>query len=206
MKSQRSGKGWPRWHYVEGQTVAVMYRWADGHLDQLSGLAKELVNSRVDVLTAFAYSAATAAKAETTTIPIVFYSALDPIEGHLVDSLAHPGGNLTGIVGLAAHLVPKMLSLLRDLMPAGAAFGLLVNPNGLVAEPQRQEAVAAAVAAGLKLTVMPARSEIELDQAFTAFKSQGIGGVIVSADAFFRDHVDLIVSFAARESIPTVYK
>ncbi|HEV2301698.1 MAG TPA: ABC transporter substrate-binding protein [Stellaceae bacterium] len=192
-------------HYVEGQTVTIEYRWAEGRLDRLAGLAADLVNRRVNVIAAIAYSAAAAAKAQTASIPIVFYTAVDPIAGWLVESLAHPGGNLTGVVGLAVDLISKLVGLLRDLVPEATSIGLLVNPKSLVAKPQAEGAERAAAAANVKLVVLSASTASQLDTVFSNLKRQRIGGVIVGADVFFRDQLERIVALASRESIPAIY-
>jgi ABC-type uncharacterized transport system substrate-binding protein len=192
-------------HYVEGRTVAIEYRWAEGERDRALALAAELVDRRVEVIAAIGRNAADAAKSQSASIPIVFYSNGDPVEQGLVQSLARPGGNLTGTIGLAAHLNAKLLGLLRDLVPSAAAIGLLVNPVAPLARTQVIETEGAGVAAGVKLIVLSASTESELDAVFASLKGQGVGGLVIGADAFFRGQPERIVGLASRAAIPTIY-
>src|SRR5262245_29481376 len=155
--------------YVEGRNVAFEFRWADGQYDRLPGLAAELVQRRVNVLAATgAVPSVVAAKAATTTIPIVCTIAVDPVEAGLVASLSRPGGNITGVSNLNVELGPKRLELLRELVPTAATVALLVNPTNPVAVTQTRDMPAAARALGLELHVLHASTERDFTTAFAA--------------------------------------
>jgi putative tryptophan/tyrosine transport system substrate-binding protein len=164
--------------YVEGQNVAVVYRWAEDQYDRLPALAADLVRRRVAVIVAAGSVAARAAKAATPTIPIVFGTGDDPVALGLVASLNRPGANVTGITVLASELAPKQLQLLRDLRPNAAQFGVLADPASLamqfIADLQ-----AAARALGVQLVVVNARTDSDLETAFAAFSQQHVGAVLV---------------------------
>jgi putative ABC transport system substrate-binding protein len=191
--------------YVEGQNVGIEYRWAEHREDRLPGLASELIDRHVGVIAAFTGSSARAAKSQTATIPIVFMTAVDPIESGLVKSLARPEGNLTGFVIFLFQLTPKLLELLHDLIPNTAVFGLLVNPNNPSVDFLLKEAGKAARAIGVQLVVLRAASEAELDEVFASLTGQRIGGLIVSPDPFIYDQRDRILASAASRVVPTVY-
>ena len=153
--------------YVEGQNVAIEFRWADGRLDRLPALAAELVSRKVDVIvTSGSVPPALAAKAATSTIPIVFHIGADPVAAGLVDSLNRPGGNVTGVSFLTYAAAPKRLGLLRDLVPSLNVLGLLIHPNDPVAESVIPELETAAGPFGISLRVVRAATERELDDAF----------------------------------------
>src|SRR6516225_10827866 len=155
--------------YVEGQNVAIEYRWAEGRYDRLSALATDLVSRKVDVITAIGPPCASAAKHATSTISIVFTTGTDPVGDGLVASLARPGGNLTGISILAVELVPKRLELLSELVPQARTFALLVNPSNGYSEPMIRDVQAAAGAKGVQLKIGIATDESEIDAAFATF-------------------------------------
>jgi putative ABC transport system substrate-binding protein len=171
--------------YVEGQNVAIEYRWAENQYDRLPALAVDLVRRRVTVIVASGTPATLAAKTATTTIPVVFGTGGDPVALGLVASLNRPGANLTGIANLSAELAPKQLQLLRELMPNAAEFGVLVDP----AFPTTQSTIAdlqvAARRLGLQLIVVNARTDSEVEAAFANFSQHRVGAVFVGISSFY---------------------
>jgi putative ABC transport system substrate-binding protein len=193
--------------YVEGQTVAIEYRWAEGSYDRLPALAADLVGGKVDVITASGGPLpALAAKSATSTIPIVFSSGVDPVERGLVASLARPGGNLTGFTIASLELMPKRLELLSELVPQASVFALLVNPNNAGVEPMIRHVQEAARAKGLRLHVLKASTESEIDTAFAALVQQQAGALVVSADPFFNNRREQLVALAALHTVPAIYE
>ena len=192
--------------YVEGQNVAIEYRWAEGQYDRLPALAADLVDRRVAVIAAIAGSAtAQAAKAATATIPIVFVSGGDPVSEGLVASLNRPGGNVTGVSWVATALVPKQLDLLRRLVHNPAIIGALVNPGYPDHEVQMRELQEAGAAIGQKINVAQAGTPQDIDMAFASLVLQGVGALIVANDPFFVSRRDQILALAARHTIPAMY-
>src|ERR1700676_2353279 len=192
--------------YVEGQNVAIEYHWAEGgQYDRLPTVAADLVGRQVAVIVASPIPAALAAKAATTTIPIIFAIGSDPIESGLVASLNRPGGNITGVSFLSVELGAKRLELLRDLVPRVASIALLVNPNNTNAQPQTKETQLAAAGLGLNLDVLQASSRADFDQAFATLVRQRAGALVVSADPFFISQRDHLVTRAARHPLPAIY-
>jgi putative ABC transport system substrate-binding protein len=192
--------------YVEGQNVAIEYRWADGQLDRLPTLAAELAGRKVDVIiTSCSVPPALAAKAATSTIPIVFHIGADPVAVGLVASLNRPGGNVTGVSFLTYVAAPKRLGLLRDLIPALNVLGLLIHSKDPVAESVVTDLTEAVRPLGITLHVERAASEQELDRAFAALAQRKVGAVIVSTDPFMRIHMIQVVALAARYAIPDMY-
>jgi putative ABC transport system substrate-binding protein len=191
--------------YVEGQNVAVEYRYAEYQYDRLPALAADLVRRRVAAIVATSAPAALAAKAATTTIPIVFSTGADPVALGLVASLNRPGGNLTGTAVLAAELAPKQLQLLRELMPNAARFGLLADP----AVPNIQSIIAdlqaAARTLGLPLIVVNARTDSDLATAFADFSEKRVGAVLVSPATFYNQRMEQLAALAARHALPAIY-
>jgi putative ABC transport system substrate-binding protein len=163
--------------YVEGQNVAIEYRWAENQLDRLPVLAADLVRRRVAVIVAAGTAAALAAKAWTTTIPIVFVAGGDPVALGLVASLNRPGANLTGSAALTAELAPKRLQLLRELIPNAAVFGVLADPAMPYTPSTIADLQAAARTLGLQLVVVNARTDSDLEMAFATFSQQRVGAV-----------------------------
>jgi len=193
--------------YVEGQTVAIEYRWAEGSYDRLPALAADLVGGKVDVITASGGPLpALAAKSATSTIPIVFSSGVDPVERGLVASLARPGGNLTGFTIVSLELMPKRLELLSELVPQASVFALLVNPNNAGIEPMIREVQEAARAKGLQLHVLKAGTESEIDTAFASLVQLQAGALVVSADPFFNTRREQLVALAALHTVPAMYE
>jgi putative ABC transport system substrate-binding protein len=191
--------------YVEGQNSVIEDRWAEGHYDRLPALAADLVRGRVDVIAAIGTPAALAAKAATSTIPIVFATA-SPIEVGLVAGLARPGGNLTGIGLLLADLTSKRLELLDELVPQARLIAMLVNPNSAIAEPIMRDGLKAARAKGLQLDIIKAATEAEIDAAFATLVAQHSGALVVAADPFFSSQREQIVALAARDGVPAIYE
>jgi putative ABC transport system substrate-binding protein len=191
--------------YVEGQNVTVAYRWAEGQNERLPALAADLVGRHVAVIAATGgLVVARAAKAATSSIPIVFVSGADPVQAGLVASLNRPGGNITGVSPLFSGLGSKRLELLHLLVPKAAVIGVLVNPN-YDADLQVQEVQTAAVALGLKLDIVRASTETEIDKALTTLVKQGVDALFVANDPFFDSHRDQIIGVAARDAIPAMY-
>ena len=176
---------------IESRNVAIEYRWAEGQNDRLPALAAELVRRQVTVIAAVGSTpAAVAAKAATTTIPIVFEIASNPIELGLVQSLARPGGNITGVTTLNAEVEPKRLEILRALVPAAASFALLVNPtNPTLAESTTKGMQAAARGLGVQLNVLRASTDLDLNSAFANVVQQKAGALVIGADPFFTESV-----------------
>jgi len=193
--------------FIEGQNVAIEYRWAYGQEDRLVEIATELVRRRVAVIaTPGSASAALAAKAQTTTIPIVFATGIDPVKAGLVASLNKPGGNVTGIHELSGGLVAKRLGLLHELVPTVTTVAVLVYPgNAIVAESAAKEVQAAARSLGLEIKVFPIRSSRDIDAAFIDIAQQRIGAVLTTPDAFFTSRRVQLTTWAARFAIPSIY-
>jgi putative ABC transport system substrate-binding protein len=191
--------------FVEGHNVTIEYRWADGRYDRLPALAEELVRAPVAVLIATGITAAIAAKAATSTIPIVFNTGGDPVRFGLVASLSRPGGNITGVASLGKVLIAKRFELMRELAPKADAIAFLVNPNNAVAELDTSDALAAAAALGQKLIVLKAASESDIDMAFTAIAQQRAAGLLTQLDPFLQSRRDQLVALTARYAVPAIY-
>jgi len=193
--------------FVEGQNIISEYRWADFHYERLPALAADLVSRKVDlILTTGGGGSALAAKNTTSTIPIVFADVGDPVGFGLVASLARPGGNLTGFSALVVELTPKRLELLCELVPQAVAIALLVNNSGSELTKQHiritQEA---AHAKDIKLAILEATTEAEIDTAFASLGQLQPGGLVVAADTFFVGRREQIVALAARYAVPAIY-
>ena len=193
--------------YVEGENVAIEYRWAENQIDRLPALAADLVRRRVAVIVATGSAAAAfAAKAATTTIPIVFVVAEDPVRLGLVASLARPGGNLTGINFFSGELAAKRLELLRELVPGAARVAVLVNPaDAATAETTLRDVEAAARAMGLQIQVLNASTSREIDAAFATIVRERPDALFVGADAFFTSRRVQLAHLATRHAIPATY-
>lgn len=193
--------------YVEGRTIAVEYRWAEGRLDRLSALAAELAGRQVNVLVAVGgSSSALAAKAATSSIPIVFVIGGDPVGTGLVSSLPRPGGNATGISIISADLAPKRLALLRELVPEGRAFTVLTNPETPEGQTQAADALAAAQQLRLDVRFLSASDEMEIEAAFVLLARQRTDALLVGSDPVFDVHRDKLVAMAARLGCPAIYQ
>jgi putative tryptophan/tyrosine transport system substrate-binding protein len=193
--------------YVEGQNVAaVEYRWAENQYDRLPALAADLVRRRVAVIVASDTPAALAAKAATTTIPIVFVTGADPVALGLVASLNRPGANFTGIANLAVELSPKQLQLLRDLIPNAARFGVLADPVFPTTQSVIADLQAAAPILGVRLVVLNARTYGDLETAFATFSQQRVGAVLVTNGNFFNRYMEQLAALAARHALPAMFQ
>jgi ABC-type uncharacterized transport system substrate-binding protein len=192
--------------YVEGQNVEVEYRWAEGQNNRLPALAAELVHRQVAVIAAAGSSATLAAKAETTTVPIVFSAAVDPVAVGLVASLNRPGGNLTGVTSLNVEVGPKLLELLHEAVPSATSMALLVNPtNPSIGEPFSRALQAAARALGLQLHVLHASSEREIEAAFATLVKLRVGGLVIMPDQFFLVRNEQLAALTVRHAVPSVH-
>jgi putative ABC transport system substrate-binding protein len=192
--------------FVEGQNVAIEYRWAEGHYDRLSALAADLASRQVAVIMAMGGTdPARAAKAATSTIPIVFVSAADPVQTGLVASLNRPGANVTGVSLIASALDAKKLGLLHELVPKASVIAGLTNPKYPGVKGQIEEVQETASSLGLKSILLAASDEDELSAAFASAKQQGAGALLVASDPFFNSHSGRFVTLAAQHSIPTIY-
>jgi putative ABC transport system substrate-binding protein len=192
--------------YVEGQNVAIEYRWAEGRSDRLPALAADLVSRKVDVIAAQGVAAAVASRNATTTIPVVFGVGRDPVDDGLVASLARPGGNLTGVSIMTGELMPKRLELLFELVPDARVMGLLMNPNNPNAERQTRDVEDAASTKGLQLPILKASTESEIDGAFATLAQLHVRALEVGSDVFFASRREHIVALAARYAVPTIYE
>jgi putative ABC transport system substrate-binding protein len=192
--------------YIEGRNVAFEYRWANGQYDRLAALASDLVRLRVSVIAGIGLTpAALAAKAATTSIPIVFAVGGDPVRLGLVASLNRPGGNLTGVSFLVSMMAPKRLEILHEAVPNAAVFGFLVKPNNPNTESETSEMQAAAAAIGRKLLVVKASIESDLETAFAELMQHQAGALCVEAAQFFLARRDRLVALAARQGLPAIY-
>ncbi len=192
--------------YVEGQNLAIEYRWADGRYDRLPALAADLVARKVEVIATLGMPSALAAKSATSTIPIVFNVGTDPVADGLVASLARPGGNLTGVTIMSSELMPKRLELLSEVVPRLGVIALLVNPNNASAEPQSRGLQEAARTKGVQLHILKAGTESEIDAAFASVVQLHTHGLVVGTDVFFFSRREQLVTLAARHAVPAVYE
>jgi len=191
--------------YVEGQNVAIEYRYAQNQFDRLPALAADLVRRRVAVIVANGSVVTLAAKAATTTIPIVFVTGFDPVALGLVASLNRLGANLTGIVNLIVELQPKRLQLLYQLVPNASAFGVLADPTSPGSQSIITDLQAAAGALGRKLVIVNARTDSDLETAFATFSQQRVGAVLVGTSTFYNRRVEQLAELAARHGLPAIY-
>jgi putative ABC transport system substrate-binding protein len=191
--------------YVEGQNLAIEYRWAESRYDRLPALAADLVHRNVDVIATGGTPAALAAKSATQTIPIVFMGVGDPVGSGLVASLARPGGHLTGISEMTTDLMSKRLELLSELVPQAQVIALLVNPNIAITEGVIREVQAAAGATGVQLPILKAGTESEIDAAFAALGKLNAGELVIGPDAFFSSRREQLVALLSRDAVPAIY-
>jgi putative ABC transport system substrate-binding protein len=190
--------------YVEGRNVVIEYRYAQGQIDRLPTLAADLITRRVAVLAATGGTAsARAAKAATSTIPVVFITSDDPVKAGLVASLNRPGGNLTGVSLFGARLGAKRLALLHELVPAAATIGILLNPKNPDSEDEAKDVQEAARALGVQILVLNASTENEIDAAFTKLVEQRIGALMLGADTFFTSQRTRLATLSTYLRIPT---
>jgi putative tryptophan/tyrosine transport system substrate-binding protein len=192
--------------YFEGKNVTIEYRWAEGRYDQLPALAAELVSRQVTVIAATGGEPSPlAAKAATSTIPIVCTLGGDPVESGLVASLNRPGGNLTGTTIMAVEMGPKRLDLARQLVPNATALAMLINPRFPTAAAEAREVQNAARSAGMRLNLLNASTESEIETAFTTTVEQKSGALIIGTDPFLLGQREQLVRLAARYALPTIY-
>ena len=191
--------------FIEGRNVAIEYRWAEDQYDRLPALATDLVGRRVVVIVAYTDAAILAAKAATTTIPIVFLSGSDPVGAGFVPSLNRPGESITGVTWFGTDLVPKQLSLLHELVPNAVVIALLVDLNAPEATRRLSEVEAAARTLGLQLVVLNVRIASDIDLAFASHVRERANALVVGAGAFLVSRRDQIIALAARHAIPAIY-
>jgi putative ABC transport system substrate-binding protein len=192
--------------FADGRNVAIEYRWAEGRYDRLPALAADLVRRQVTVIVATTTPSTLAAKAATTTIPIVFLTGSDPVEVGLVASLDRPGGNMTGVANLTVETAAKQLELLHELVPSATVIALLINPNNpILGETLSKNLRAAGRAIGRQIRVVSAGTERDIDAAFASLVQQGVGAVVVGNDSFFNSRPDELVALAARHAVPVIY-
>jgi ABC-type uncharacterized transport system substrate-binding protein len=192
--------------YVDGQNLAIEYRWAQGRNDQLPGLAADLVRGRMAVIVASTTPSVLALKAATTTIPIVFFVAGDPVALGLVASLNRPGGNLTGTTTLTLEVGSKWLQLLHEMVPKATTFALLVNPSSPeLAEAQARDLRAAAANLGIEIHVLQASTDRDFDTVFANLVQLRADALVVSSDSFFFTRCEQLAALAARHAMPTIF-
>jgi ABC-type uncharacterized transport system substrate-binding protein len=192
--------------FVEGHSVAIEYRWAEGHNDRLPALAADLINRQVAVLAAAGTPATFAAKAATTTIPIVFSTAADPVAEGLVPSLSRPGGNATGVTNLGTELMQKQIEKLHEMVPTAAVMAALINPTDPpLAEPATKDVQAAGRTLGLQIHILHASTQGEIDAAFATLVKMGARGLVIAPHAFFISRRRQIAALALRHAIPAIY-
>jgi putative tryptophan/tyrosine transport system substrate-binding protein len=192
--------------YVEGQNVAIEYRWAEGHYDRLPALAADIVRRQVTVIAATSTPVAVAAKAATATIPIVFTVGADPVKIGLVAGLSRPGGNLTGVTRYNVELGPKRLQLLHDLIPGATMVALLVNPSNPNTATLSTAMGEAARTLGIQVYVARAGLDSELDGAFEALEQRRLGAVVIGNDPFFNSRSERLATLTLRHAIPAIYQ
>ena len=191
---------------IEGRDVTIDYRWADDQYDRLPGLAADLVNRRVAVIATIGGNAASlAAKAATTTIPVVFHGSLDPVKAGFVASLNHPGGNATGVVTLNVDTGRKRLELLHEVVPAATTLGLLLNPtNKMVAEVQSKDLQTGAGALGIQLRLLNASTERDFEDVFASLKQMQVGGLVIGTDGFFVSESERLAALSGHNAMPAI--
>jgi putative ABC transport system substrate-binding protein len=193
--------------YVEGQNVAIEYRWAEGQIDRLPSFLADLIQRKVNVIAATSTPAALAAKAAVTTIPIIFETGGDPIQLGLVPSLNRPGGNITGVTQTGIAVSAKELQLLHEMVPTASVVAVLVNPaNPTPAETNTKGLTAAARTLGLELKVLNASTERDLDGVFAKVIQLRAGGLVIVGDAFFTSRTKPLAALAVRHAVPTIYQ
>jgi putative ABC transport system substrate-binding protein len=199
-------KGLGETGYIDGQNVAIEYRWAEGENDRLPAMADDLVHRQVAVIAATSAPAALAAKAATTTIPIVFETGGDPVKLGLVPSLNHPGGNVTGVTQTNVETVPKRLQLLHELVPTARVMALLVNPTDpALAETNTKDVQGAARALGLEFHVLTASTERDLDGVFAKLIQLRAGGLVIGSGAFFTSRSEQLGALTVGHAVPAIH-
>jgi len=212
-----SASGWARYvaaflqglgeaGYVDGRNVAIEYRWAEGQYERLPALAADLVQRRVSVIAAATTPAVLAAKAATSTIPIVFVTISNPVQIGLVASLNRPGGNLTGATQLDVEIGPKLIELMHEVVPAATNIALLFNPANPTIESQSRNLQVAARTLGLKLDVLHAGTEHDIDAAFATLAQRRVDGLVIGGDSFFNTQSEQLAALALHHRLPTIYQ
>jgi putative ABC transport system substrate-binding protein len=193
--------------YLEGQNVAIEYRWAEGKFERLPEMAADLTRRGVSVIAATGgVPSALAAKAATTTIPVVFTTSGDPVQLGLVASLSRPGGNVTGVTALSVEVGPKQLEVLHELIPAQTVMAALVNPtNPALAQTITRDLEAAARTLGLDLHVLHASTDRDIEMAFTTLLQMQAGGLVITPDSFFISRIKQVAALTTRHSVPAIY-
>ena len=193
--------------YVDGRNVTIEYRWADGRSDRLPAMAADLVQRQVAVIAATSTPAALAAKASTTTVPIVFETGADPVRLGLVANLNRPGGNITGVTNLIVEVAPKRLQMLHELVPMATSIALLINPSEpTAAETQSRDVLSAARNLGLELHVLNASSESDLDGVFAEVTKMRVGGLVIGGSPFFTSRSEQLAALTVHHAVPAVYQ
>jgi putative ABC transport system substrate-binding protein len=198
-------KGLSETGYVDGQNLAIEFRWAEGHYDRLPVMAADLVGRKVDVIWVGGTPSILASKNATSSIPIVFVGGVDPVAAGFVSSLARPGGNFTGFTFMTPELMAKRIELLSELVPGTTLIALLVNPTNVSAERIIREVQDAARAKGVPLAVLKAGTESEIDAAFSSLVELHVSALAVSFDPYFISQRDQLVAQAARHAVPVIY-
>jgi putative tryptophan/tyrosine transport system substrate-binding protein len=192
--------------FVEGQNVAIEYRWAEGQYDRLPGMAADLIGRKVLVLAATSTPANLVAKNATGTIPVVFTTASDPVQLGLVESLSRPGGNVTDATQLSVEVGAKRLELAHELFPTATSVAVLVNPAGPTGNAMLNDLKAAALTLGLQLHVLQASTESEIDAAFTSLVQQRPSALVIATDAFFNGQAKRLAALTLRHALPAIYQ
>ena len=191
--------------YEDGKTVKIVYRWADGQYDRLPSMAADLVRDQVAVIAALSTPAVRAAKAATTSVPIAFTTIADPVQIGFVASLNRPGGNLTGVTLLAVEVGPKLLEILRGVVPSATIIALLVNPTNPNSETQVKNTLEAARRLGLELLVLNASAERDFDAVFAKLREQKASALIIGQDVYFNAESARLAALTVRHAIPAIY-
>jgi putative ABC transport system substrate-binding protein len=192
--------------YIEGQNIAITYRWAEGRYERLPALVRELLDLRVGAIVAVGGApSALAAKAATSTVPIILVIGDDPVALRLVASLNRPGANVTGVSFLTAELGAKRLGFILEMVPKATVVGLLLNPNNPKGEVQRQNVRRAAQALGRRLVVLHASAELDFAQSFATLAREGVGALVVENDAFFGSERTRLAALESRNRIPAIH-
>jgi putative tryptophan/tyrosine transport system substrate-binding protein len=199
-------KGLSEAGFIEGQNVTIDSRWADGHYERLPAMAADLVRSKVDVILAITTPAAVAAKAATTTIPVVFEVGSDPVKLGLVAGLSKPGGNLTGVSLLNMELAAKRLELLHGVVPTTTIFGLLINPKNSNAEAISKDVQEAAKELGIQIHVQRAATEADLEPAFASLRELGARALVIGTDPLFNVSSERLAALTLRYVMPSIYQ
>jgi putative ABC transport system substrate-binding protein len=198
-------KGFAEAGFVEGRNLAIEYAWTDGRSERLSSLAADLVGRHVSVIVSSALNATYAAKAATSTIPVVFAVNNDPVATKLVPSLNHPGGNLTGVAYLGSALGAKRLGLMHEMVPKVADFAVLAHPTYPASAPFISDVKAAARTMGVRIEVFNASTESEIDAAFAALSARRLGALLMANHPLFTTRRERVIALAARYAVPTMY-